>query len=222
MLKLRQITGQLRLVESLLDLVVDELDERVVLLGQLLLQNPVVFFSNFVGAFLAHLFADESHLLESKDRSVFVASFDGRGQLRPRHRRVWRCRHRPAVCIRTTARLQVGHHWLRRSRWTAPRIWLWWCDLTTLPQTLQLVPEVVGYLSGRQAGFAEHWRTRTWRRHWRAGNVSIDVFERRTSSSFGGRSIGRMQSLQRIKVQRTFECNTGHLFRVVWNGFWSF
>ena len=49
---LGQVARKLGLVESLLDLVVDELDEGVVLLGQLLLEYPVVFLSDFVGAFL--------------------------------------------------------------------------------------------------------------------------------------------------------------------------
>ena len=40
------------LVESLLNLVVDELDEGVVLLRQLLLQDPVVLLADVVGAFL--------------------------------------------------------------------------------------------------------------------------------------------------------------------------
>lgn len=49
---LGQVARKLGLVESLLDLVVDELDEGVVLLGQLLLEYPVVFLSDFVGTFL--------------------------------------------------------------------------------------------------------------------------------------------------------------------------
>jgi len=65
---LRQVAGQLGLVETLLNLVVDEFDERVVLLGQLLLQNLVVFLANLIRSFLTHSFANDGHLPERENR----------------------------------------------------------------------------------------------------------------------------------------------------------
>jgi len=65
---LRQVAGQLGLVETLLNLVVDEFDEGVVLLGQLLLQNLVVFLANLIRSFLTHSFANDGHLPERENR----------------------------------------------------------------------------------------------------------------------------------------------------------
>ncbi len=64
---LGQVAWKLRLVESLLNLVVDKLDEGIVLFGQLLLQDPIVLFANIVGAFLKEIKKqDKIHVLELK------------------------------------------------------------------------------------------------------------------------------------------------------------
>ena len=52
---LRQVAWQLRLVESLLNLVVDELDEGVVLFRELLLKYSIVLLSNLVRSFLKEM-----------------------------------------------------------------------------------------------------------------------------------------------------------------------
>ena len=49
---LGQVTGQLGLVETLLNLMIDELDESVVLLRQFLLQNLVVLLTDLISSFL--------------------------------------------------------------------------------------------------------------------------------------------------------------------------
>lgn len=53
-------------MKTLLDLLVDELDESVVLLAQLLLQDPVVLLADLLSPLLAHPLADQRHLLERK------------------------------------------------------------------------------------------------------------------------------------------------------------
>lgn len=50
--RLRQVAGQLGLVETLLDLVVYESDESIVLFAQLLLEDAVVLLSNLLVLFL--------------------------------------------------------------------------------------------------------------------------------------------------------------------------
>jgi len=64
---LGEIARQLGLVETLLNLMVDELDEGVVLFRQFLLQNLIVLLAHLVCSLLTHPFADDGHLLEGED-----------------------------------------------------------------------------------------------------------------------------------------------------------
>jgi len=54
-------------VESFLDLMVDELDEGIILLGQFLLQDLVVLSTNLLHPLCTHSLSNHAHLLECED-----------------------------------------------------------------------------------------------------------------------------------------------------------
>lgn len=150
---LGQVAGKLCFTEPLLNLMVYELDEGVVLLAQLLVQDPVVFFTHLVSPLLAHTLTDKSHLPESKDGFVSLsggygrksAVLDSRGDGGPHGRGVvhhrlgtaWR-RMRTAVVVLAMLMGVVGRS-----------------DLASLAQSLEFVPQVVGDFCGRQRRLSE-------------------------------------------------------------------
>merc|ERR1719292_100665 len=63
---LAEIAGGHGLVESLLDLVVDELDECIILLREFLLEDLVIFCPDLLHPFSTHPLSNHAHLLECK------------------------------------------------------------------------------------------------------------------------------------------------------------
>lgn len=249
----RQITRQLRLVETLLNLMVDEFNEGIVLLWQPLLKNLVVFLTNLVCPLLTHPFADDAHLFESENRLVFGSnqSFGADGLSRGGSSS---CLGSRSFRWRRNCRLLLSRHRRRGSRlhglrW-AGRVWMCGAlagglkvghQLPALLHPLQLVPQVVSHLCGREGSLLEDRRRRRrslsrghlllvallvqgqsrGRQSWNLPRRRVakwfpwfHLFDRSASSSLSmmGWSVGRVQGLQGIKVQRPLQCDTSHFF----------
>jgi len=111
---------------------IDKLDECIILLAQLLLQNPVVLCPHVVRPLLAHLLADERHLLQREDRLVL----GGHGLGRARGGR--------GLCVVGEECAGGGAHGrgvVHHGLGAGGRAAAFW-DLLPLPQPLELVPEV--------------------------------------------------------------------------------
>jgi len=134
---LAEVAGRHGFVESLLDLVVDELDEGIVLFREFLLQDLVILGPHLLHPLVTHPLGNHAHLFESEYGFIRVL---GRG-------------HSKAA---STSLNHVSlHHGFRRGRGRARRWRALAFELPPLLEALHLIPKVVCDLLGSQGRLFE-------------------------------------------------------------------